>query len=213
MGRFDLKYPREAIAELYRLTLDAEPQLSVPRALDEIVRTHGVAIVASTAYSYIQREKVRRSGEGSPLPDDVHEALDVLSRRITGVLEAEARRIVGAASRGGPLDVDRLRNVARTIKELRVGLGPRPRPAETDHGDSEQNGKPRTGKGGGQPSTLERLLAAAEDSDPRLEDGVLEGERDPGGSLSKRHNVAGIDWEARAQVEAYLEQKVQVVEQ
>src|SRR5687768_2171307 len=52
VGRFDSKYPPEAIAELYRLHLDVDPPLSVPKALAEIARTHGVDIVESTAYSY-----------------------------------------------------------------------------------------------------------------------------------------------------------------
>jgi hypothetical protein len=101
MGRFDPKYPPEAIAELYRLVIDAEPQLSVPKALAKIARTHGVEIVVSTACSYVQRERMRPSVAGAPLPENPTEALDAL--KASGLSLPLMQRRDGSSGENGPL--------------------------------------------------------------------------------------------------------------
>jgi hypothetical protein len=208
VGRFDPKYPKEAIAELYRLVLDADSPRTVPQAVAEIAEGHGIEINRSTAYRHLQRERLRRStGGDSPLPADLHEALDLMERKLAAALDAELRRVIRAGRHGSkPLDVNRARTIARTIKEMRSGREPRDQPTATPEPDDDP-----AAENGELGDEAARILAAHE-SDPL----------EPEPSVSRRHQRRAeptdvgasngpslhiVDHEAQAQIQTYLDRK------
>ena len=200
MGRYAPKCPQEVIAELYRLAIDEE--ISVSEARAEIAGRLRVEIVESTAYSYIQRERVRRSMKGSPLPEESGEALDALGRRVIGTPDAEVRRIQRAAKHGTkPLDLDRALTVARAIKELRAGLGPQGR-SKPGQDESEQKDDSRAN---GEPYSFVADLLADLEATCESRPGNID-ERGEGARLSNRQPPL-IDHDAQAQLQAYLDRR------
>jgi hypothetical protein len=205
MGRFAPKYPPEVKAELCRLVLDAKRRRTVPQAVAEIAESDGVEIGASSAYGYVRRERIRRStGGDSPLPEDLHEALDLISRKMIVALGAEARRIIRAGRHGSkPLDVDRTRTVARTVRELRAGLELRGQSKASDRDESE------AGERVPADNEAERLLAAHEadqEERARLEAEALERDEGPGqaGPIAGNGDTP-VDVKAQAEIQAYVD--------
>lgn len=159
MGRFDRKYPKEAIEQLFLEVLDHGR--SIREAVRVVAETRDVQIKYETARQYVKWERARRAGgdlaeisRTDPAP-----ALDALTRRLIACLEFEAREIERGARHGKVIDLGRIDKVATTIERLRKGLAVGPKSPLVD----------AKGSGGDGSAAVRRLTAALESRAPTRE--------------------------------------------
>lgn len=158
VGRFDRKYPREAIEALFHAAIDE--RRTVQGACDRVAETHGVEIRYETARQYVKVERTRRLANlTTELADvDPAQAIDALAGRLIVVLELEVRQIERKANdkaRPDPLDLGRIDKIADSLAKLRKATVAAYKPAPT---------KPKPNKSGGNNNQAIRALTQALES-------------------------------------------------